>query len=166
MVGQKLRELWPLKVRCHDIYVQNRGCRTFLTFAALDIFLIEIDLLNSYVLESCMSENSKKVCQFLVGQKLRELRPSKVRCHDISVQYRGCRTFLTFAALDIFLIEIDPLNSYVLESCMSENSKNVCQFLVGPKLRELRPSKVRCHDIYVQNRGCRTFLTFQLWRFF
>ena len=130
LVGPKLRELRPSKVRCHDIYVQNRGCRTFLTFAALDIFLIERHPLNSYFLESCMSENSKKVCQFLVGQKLRELRPSKVRCHDIYVQNRGCRTFLTFAALNIFLIEIDPLNSFVLESCMSENSKKGCQFLV------------------------------------
>ena len=128
LVGPKLRELRPSKVRCHDIYVQNRGCRTFLTFAALDIFLIEIDRSNSYVLESCMSKNSKKVCHFLVGQKLRELRPSKVRCHDISVQYRGCRTFLTFEALDILLIEIDPLNSYVLESSMSENSKTSASF--------------------------------------
>ena len=50
----------------------KRGFRTFLTFAALDIFLIEMEWQNTIVSERSVSDGSKKVCNFLVRLKLKE----------------------------------------------------------------------------------------------
>ena len=56
----------------------KRGFRTFLTFAALDIFLIEIECQNTIVSKRSESDGSKKVSNFLVRLKLTEWERFKV----------------------------------------------------------------------------------------
>ena len=74
----------PLQCACHhvhshDVYIaKNQGFWTLKTFAVAAIFLLEIELKNSAILERGDSQLSKAVYNFSVRLKLRALQRFKV----------------------------------------------------------------------------------------